>query len=133
MQYSGKENENLESTIDSEIMDVIGLIERKYTSDEYHFQPVDIATISQYFTLDVITSLAFGRNFGHIKNDADVYSYVKITEDSMPIMLMLTIFPFLTKILQSRLMRGLLPSEKDPAGFGRFISYASTPSLESLA
>ena len=50
----------------------------------------------------------------------------------MPIMLMLTIFPSLARILQSRLMRGLLPSEKDPAGFGRFISYAFTPALVSL-
>ena len=61
-------------------MDTIDLIERKYVSDEHRFQPVDIATISQYFTLDVITSLAFGRNFGHTKNDADVHSYIKITE-----------------------------------------------------
>jgi hypothetical protein len=33
--------------------------------------------------------------------------------------MMITVLPWLNSLLQSRLMKGVLPSEKDPLGFGK--------------
>ncbi|KAK3944874.1 cytochrome P450 [Diplogelasinospora grovesii] len=131
--YSGKENEGLERTIDEQILEFMDLIERKYLSSDGEFRPMDFARKIQYFTLDTISQLAFGKNFGHVREDRDVYQYIKITEESMPVMLILTVFPALARMLQSRMMRGLLPSEKDKVGFGRFIGVAKSVVAERLA
>ena len=109
--------------MDKEILIFIDLIERKYISTETEYRPVDLARKVQYLTLDVITALAFSKRFGYTEQDTDLYSYIKITEDSMPVMMFLSIFPSLALVLQSPLFRRLLPSEHDRVGFGKFISY----------
>jgi cytochrome P450 len=83
--------------------------------------------------MDVITMLAFGYKFGYLSEDKDVYDYIKITEANMPIMLVMALFPALTKLVQSRPLRGLLPSERDPLGFGKFIAVAKRVVNERLA
>ncbi|KAF2022874.1 cytochrome P450, partial [Setomelanomma holmii] len=68
--------------------------------------------------------LAFGQAFGYVENDADVYEYLKITETFIPIMMVIANVPTIADMLQSRLLRGLLPSESDKLGFGAFIGIA---------
>lgn len=119
--YAGKDNENLEKAMDTEISVFIDLIERKYISTETDYRPVDLARKVQYLTLDVITALAFSKRFGYTEQDTDMYSYIKITEESMPVMMFLSIFPSLALVLQSPLFRRLMPSEHDRVGFGKFI------------
>jgi len=122
LQYSGKENDGLEATIDREVLSFIDLLERKYISTDSEFRPVDMAYKAQFFTLDVITSLAFGKKFGYTTQDTDVYSYIKMTEESMPVMMCLAVFPMLARILQMKIFRRLMPSEHDRVGFGAFIA-----------
>ncbi|RKL19312.1 hypothetical protein BFJ68_g3586 [Fusarium oxysporum] len=62
--YSGKENESLERTIDEHIAKLINLLETKYLSTDKDYRPVDFAQKIQFFTLDVISDLAFGQAFG---------------------------------------------------------------------
>lgn len=122
--YAGKDNESLEAAMDKEILVFVDLLERKYISTDTEYRPVDLARKVQYLTLDVITALAFSKRFGYTEQDTDLYSYIKITEDSMPVMMFLSIFPWLAQVLQSRVFRRLLPSEHDHVGFGRFIAVA---------
>lgn len=119
--YSGKENESMESTIDKQISKLVELIETKYLSTASSYRPMDYAQKAQYFTLDVISDLAFGRAFGYLEQDDDVFEYIKITNSFIPIMLILANVPSLANLLHSRLFRGLLPSESDKLGFGAFI------------
>ncbi|KAF6840827.1 cytochrome P450 [Colletotrichum plurivorum] len=121
--YSGKENEGLESTIDAQIQSLVRLIEDKYLSTETLFRPMDLCKKVQYLTLDIITSLAFGYHFGYLEQDTDVHHYIQMTEESMPVMMILTVFPGLARILQSPLFRCAMPSEHDRVGFGKFIAY----------
>ncbi|KAI8274248.1 Cytochrome P450 monooxygenase lolP1 [Colletotrichum sp. SAR11_59] len=120
--YSGKENEGLESTVDIQIQSLVRLIEDKYVSTAVDFRPVDLCRKIQYLTLDIITSLAFGYHFGYLEQDADVHRYIQMTEESMPVMMTLTVFPQLAKLLQSPLFRRAMPSEHDRVGFGQFIA-----------
>ncbi|KAJ6785847.1 hypothetical protein PWT90_08722 [Aphanocladium album] len=62
--YSGKENESMEHTIDKHIQCFIELLQVKYLSADQRYRPVDFARKVQYFTLDVISDLAFAQPFG---------------------------------------------------------------------
>ncbi|EFX04330.1 benzoate 4-monooxygenase cytochrome p450 [Grosmannia clavigera kw1407] len=131
--YAGKENESLESSIDREILAFVDLLERKYISTKTDFRPVDLAHKAQYLTLDVITALAFGKRLGFSEQDRDLYSYIKMTEENMPVMMLMTIFPQLAHLMQSRLFRWMMPSERDRVGFGAFIAVAKEIVSERLA
>ncbi|OAR05796.1 hypothetical protein LLEC1_04638 [Akanthomyces lecanii] len=123
--YSGKENESMERTIDEHIKRFIGLIEDKYLSTHGQYRPVDIARKVQYFTLDVISDLAFGQAFGYMERDDDVFDFIKITRSFFPITLVMANIPFVVTLLHSPLFRGLLPKESDRVGFGAFIGVAN--------
>lgn len=131
--YAGKENEGLERGIDQGIMAFIGLIERNYVSEGAIYRPMDFARAAQYLTLDIIGDIAFGKDFGHLAQDADVHEYIERTEASMPVMMVVTVLPALARLLQSPLFRRFMPSENDPHGFGKFIGFAKKVVSERLA
>ncbi|KNG49861.1 cytochrome p450 [Stemphylium lycopersici] len=131
--YSGKENAGMEDCVDEQIDAYIRLIERKFISTPEEYRPLNFAQKTQYFTLDVISALAFGKAFGYLEKDEDVYDYIKITESFLPIMLALGNLPWLANLLHSRLMRGLLPNESDKLGFGAFIGVARKVVAERFA
>ncbi len=111
----------MEMTIEAQISKLVGLIETKYLSAGGSYRPMDLAQKVQYFTLDVISNLAFGQAFGYLEQDDDVFDYIKITGSFIPIMLVLANVPSLAKLLQSPFFRGLMPKESDKLGFGAFI------------
>jgi hypothetical protein len=123
--YSGKENESMEDAINVQIDKLIRLIETKYLSSSHSYRPIDFNEKASFFTLDVISDLAFGQAFGYLERDEDVYDYLKITKSFIPIMMLISNVPSLADLLQSDLLRGLLPSESDKLGFGAFIGYVS--------
>ncbi|RTE80588.1 hypothetical protein BHE90_004925 [Fusarium euwallaceae] len=131
--YSGKENESLERTVDAHIARLIDLIETKYLSTSREYRPADFAQKIQYFTLDVISDLAFGQPFGYVDQDDDVFDFIKITRSFFPVTLVIANIPSLVSLLHSRLFRGLLPKESDKFGFGAFIGVANKKVAERFA
>ena len=121
VQYSGKENLSMESSIETQIAKLVELIETKYLSSGQDHRPMDWGLKAQYFTLDVISDLAWGRPMGFLEQDTDVYDYIKITMESVRVMLFVSTYPTLTRILQSPFMRSILPKETDRVGFGPLI------------
>lgn len=69
--YSGKEVSAMESIIDESVAELMNLIEKKYLSDKDNFIPMDISEKTNFFTLDVISALAFGQGFGNLRDDND--------------------------------------------------------------
>jgi hypothetical protein len=120
-QYSGKENESMEQTIETQIANLVGLIKSKYISEAATYRPVDLAQKLQYFTLDVISDLAFGQPLGYLEQDADPYDYIEAMGASMPVLATLGNVPWLADLFHSRLLRRFLPSERDEGGFGALI------------
>ncbi|KAL8381256.1 hypothetical protein RB595_005505, partial [Gaeumannomyces hyphopodioides] len=94
---------------------------------------MDLARKVQYAALDIIGLLSLGERFGFTDEDTDVHQYIKILEESMPVMITLTVFPTLAKVLQSRLCRRLMPSERDKIGLGVFIGVAKQIVADRLA
>jgi hypothetical protein len=121
LQYSGKENEDLEGTVDRNIQAFIRLIRNKYLSTDSENKPMDFGRKAQYFTLDIISDVGYREPFGYIATDSDLHGYIEEVEKVFTAALMVTIFPWLNWILQSRLLKAALPSEKDPLGLGKII------------
>lgn len=111
----------MEGSIDMIIATFVHLIESNYLSTPDNYRPMDFGEKASFFTLDVISELAFGQAFGYLENDRDVYDYLKITKTFIPIMMVIGDVPHLADLLHSRYLRGLLPSESDKLGFGAFI------------
>ncbi|KAH8887290.1 pisatin demethylase [Thozetella sp. PMI_491] len=118
--YSGKEVENLESTVDKNVSALVRLIQ-KYASEKTAF---DLGRKAQFFTMDTISNIAFGDAFGFVESDSDLYDYCKIFAEQMPVIIFTTIYPWLVNVLQWPIVKSLLPSEKDLIGFGKVLGIA---------
>lgn len=93
------------------------LLEKYIDADE----PFDFGRKVQFFTLDVISDLAYGESLGFMANDKDMYDYLKSTEAALPVFMTLGVVPWVTKIFSSPIFRSLLPSENDVMGFGKLM------------
>ena len=111
----------MEGTVDNQVANLIYLIESKYISTSQDHVPMEFGQKSSFFTLDAISDLAFGQAFGYLDKDQDVYDFLSITRASIPFLMLIANIPILADILQMRVLRRLMPSEADKAGFGAFI------------
>jgi cytochrome P450 len=119
--YGGKDVDNLHQLIDEQVAGFVSLLESKYLSTDASFKPVDLARKVQYFTLDVISSLAFGRAFGYLEADADLFGYIKNTESALPTVLATSLVPWFLRVLQSPRLKWLMPAAREMAGIGTVI------------
>ncbi|WDK16956.1 cytochrome P450 [Colletotrichum graminicola] len=120
--YSGRENPGLEESVDSHVSDLIRLIRSKYTSTEAASRPMDLAQKIQYLTLDVISDISFGKAFGDLRVDDDVFG-IAASADTGMIVFTYKIALGLYKILQSPLAARLFgPRETDATGWGRMFA-----------
>ncbi|QDS74791.1 hypothetical protein FKW77_002041 [Venturia effusa] len=123
--YAGKEVPGLEERIDRQLQIWVDKIRTTYISTDAEFKPMDLARKAQFWTLDVISDLAFNTAFGDIPEDKDKFDYIKTTEDGISVITMLSIFPHIHRwIEQSRLLDLVAPSAKDKTGFGRISGIA---------
>ncbi|KAL9087667.1 MAG: hypothetical protein Q9165_006591 [Trypethelium subeluteriae] len=121
--YSGKGNEHLTPSIDGHVQNLIHLIRSKYISTEKETRPMDLSRKAQYFTLDVITDIAYGQPLGDLVDDDDVYKYIQSTEEMLEVIIILGAMPILNDILKVQWIAELVfPSEKDQTGVGRLIA-----------
>ncbi|KAI8296243.1 Cytochrome P450 monooxygenase lolP1 [Colletotrichum sp. SAR 10_98] len=120
--YSGRENLDLEPTIDARLNDLLTLIRTKYLSTESRIIPMDLAKKVQYFTLDVISDVGLGKTFGMLTADADVDGYLQSAEQGLTAASFALAFG-LSWLAQAPVIgRFLAPSPADDNGFGRMIA-----------
>lgn len=120
--FSGRENFELEGVIDERVQELLKLIREKYISFDDHTVPVDLAKKSQYFTLDVISSVGLGKAFGMLKSDQDVDNYLSALKEGLCIgnnalamgISWITQAPLIGKYVAA--------SPKDKNGFGKMMS-----------
>ncbi|EON66251.1 hypothetical protein W97_05644 [Coniosporium apollinis CBS 100218] len=123
--YSGKEVPYLENYVDKHIGKWVEVIRQRYVSTGRELKPMDLGRAAQYFTLDVISDLAFNRPFGDLEADADKFDYIKVTADAMGVMMLLTIFPGVHRWIEASYLVDLVaPSAKDKTGLGRVVGVA---------
>jgi cytochrome P450 len=118
-QYSGRENPSLESDIDGRVQELLTLIRTKYLSTPNNAKPVDLARKIQYFTLDVISLVGFGKSFGDLSADDDLDGYIAAGEEGLTIVSVSAALGLSDLLQWPPIARSLGPSEKDARGFGR--------------
>lgn len=123
--YAGRENPQLEKDVDDQIAAWVNLVKTKYISEGGSLKPLDIALQTQYFTLDVITSLAYGGAFGYLARDEDIYDQIKLTDQFVTAVApIIGVAPIQRFLYSSGIMFKIAPSPEDPKGFGKLMSEA---------
>ena len=105
------------------MLQLLALIDHKYLSETGTLRPLDLAQKSQFFALDVISDLSFGKPFGFLTDDEDLYQYIAINDSAVPVMNMLQAMPWMTNVVYRWPMRLALPSDGDKVGFGRLMGF----------
>ncbi|KDN64247.1 putative cytochrome P450 [Colletotrichum sublineola] len=121
--YAAKENEGFgfETGIDRQLMNFIRLIDQHYVSTDCEFRPLDLAEKTQFFALDAIGDVSFGGAFGFLAEDRDLFRYIEINESSLPVMNVVSVLPWLGRLVHKWPFRLMLPNEDDQVGFGRLM------------
>ena len=111
----------MESRVDARILELIGVLQRYANSQKR----VDFAHISQYLALDVLTDLAFGRPFGFLTQEKDLFQYISKSASFLPLLELGANHPGIHNILCSRLVAAVAgPKATDTAGLGAVIGVA---------
>ncbi|KAI1140290.1 cytochrome P450 [Hypoxylon sp. FL0543] len=117
--YNGRENPDLEIAVDSQIVHFIDVVRRKHLTTKDRVRNVDLAILSRYFTLDVITRLAYGKAFGFLDADGDLYRYTSQVDQLTKAQNLAQELPFFRRIVFSKIFFALFgpkPSDKDGVG-----------------
>jgi hypothetical protein len=106
--------------MDTDILSLVHLFESRYI---VHGEIFDFGRKAQYFTTDVISRLAFGKPFGFLAADSDVYQHIGMMERQLPLSGFLATFPGLIEAFSWPLLRSLVPGPEDKVGLGRLMGY----------
>lgn len=79
---------------------------------------------AQYYTVDAISSVAFGKTIGDLDQDDDCFSYIHTTEKHLPVIGLVGVFPWLIKIIRSPLLRKVIRTDADAMGLGKIVEFA---------
>jgi hypothetical protein len=120
--YSGRETPGLEAAIDEQIENLISLVRRVYLrkpGKSSKVVPLDLSKVIALFTLDVISRIALGKEFGCLEANKDVLGFSELVEAWMPVMNVLGDVPWARSIVFSKLgIRLVGPKPTDRAGLG---------------
>ena len=120
MQYAGRELNTFEPDIDKRCLDLIALIRTHYNGIS-----MDFAAIARYFTLDVLSTIAFGAPFGFMAANDDLWDYNKKSESFMFILGLSANHSIVRKFLHSPIMQSLAgPKITDKTGVGPALAFA---------
>jgi hypothetical protein len=122
--YSGREIPDFEVGVDEQVQMLVDTMDRKYASPTTHQGTLlDLGSMTCYFTMDVITRLAFGREFGYLRTESDLYNFLKSVRDLWPQMSTSADVPWIRGVLFSKLFLKLLgPKPTDKEGFGALMA-----------
>ncbi|KAF2841841.1 putative P450 monooxygenase [Patellaria atrata CBS 101060] len=122
--YSGKENLFLEQDIDKRLLQLIDLMKSKYTSSSTEYRPFCLARLTTFFTLDVISTVAFGRAFGFLERDEDHFDYINQLNKFLPAVMLFGSYPELQSVMRLPFMQALAPKATDAVGLGKVMGFA---------
>jgi hypothetical protein len=106
---------------------LVDLLQKKYISSGSDLRPLDLARKASFFTMDVITDIAFGSTWGCLKSDEDIGGWFEGTEQVMAAALWVSSFPLLNRLLNVPFIaKMVMPSDKDATGSGRLMGFVGT-------
>jgi hypothetical protein len=120
--YSGKENLSLERDIDDCVLDLVGLIDRKYVGNKTQV-PMDLAQKIQFFTSDIMSKLSFDAKFHDLRDDHDNLGYIHEIETMFPNIFCTCTIPSVIEFLTDiGLLKLFAPSANSTIGLGKVLA-----------
>lgn len=124
--YAGRDNPGLEREVDAMVGVFVDKIRSRYAAvsrgegaGETKKPWLDLGSMTQFFTLDSISKVAFGEEFGMMESERDVNGIVAVVRDTALAITVISVIPYLRTIFTSRIVLGLIgPSVKDKKGLG---------------
>lgn len=121
--YGGRETLAMEPIVDEILHSLIRHIRVKaLTADKSthtHPVPIDFSTVVNYFTVDVITRIAFGREFGCLESNSDVHGLLAAMSAAMKAYTIPISIPWLRDLTTgSTFMKYFGPKMTDQSGIG---------------
>lgn len=114
----------VEGIVDKSVAEMMNLL-TKYVSTRQDFRPMDLSEKTNFFTLDVISALAFGEPFGNLRDDRDNPGIIRDTQKSVTFLALFHELPYLYLLLEkSGLLQWLQNSLGDDFGFNRVFKIA---------
>ncbi|WPG97567.1 Hypothetical protein R9X50_00034400 [Acrodontium crateriforme] len=125
--YSGKENLHMEKDVDDQLLRMLDLVRTKYINrpELGVCKTMDLSRVTSYFTLDVISQVAFGQTFGFLEKDEDPFGYIENLKSFLPAIIVFGVYTELTNILRIPFLKAALPKSTDKRGLGRVMGFAS--------
>ncbi|SMR49013.1 unnamed protein product [Zymoseptoria tritici ST99CH_1E4] len=125
--YAGRENPHLEQDVDDALIKMHSLIAEKYLNrpENDQFRILDLARICTFFTLDVISKIAFGEPFGYLENDEDPYGYLANLAQLLPALIVFGVYSEFANLMKIPLLKASLPKSTDKRGLGRVMGFAA--------
>lgn len=113
------------ASVDNFLNQLLQHIHKKIDNDPSGMTAIiDLARSSSFFTIDVITRLAFGEEIGCLKSDSDVFHVARAIREMTEIASVSLMVPWIRAITTSSLFQQLLgPKSTDEKGLGRLIRY----------
>ena len=103
------------------MLKLIHLIEREYVSTNDKLRPMDLSRVVTFFTLDVISAVAFGRPLGFLDANSDPFDYLEQIKTWLPGIMTFGVYPELRQILRLPFVGKLMPKTTDPNGMGKIM------------
>ncbi|KAF2760576.1 cytochrome P450 [Pseudovirgaria hyperparasitica] len=126
--YSGREV-GVEGVVDERVEEMVSLIEKKYAISKETSGPsaernyLNVALITQYFTVDVISHLAYGVPWGDVASETDKYGYIEASETNMPTITAMALLPRLLAFFEkSYILDWLSPATQESVGLGMIVN-----------
>ncbi|KAK3726122.1 hypothetical protein LTR37_000270 [Vermiconidia calcicola] len=118
--YNGRDIDTLEPDIDARVVDMCELIKRSYNGVS-----MDIASITRFFTLDVLSTVAFGAPFGFLAENRDLWDYNKESGNFILILALVVQHRFFRWIFFRPWFQALMgPKPTDKTGMGPMLAFA---------
>lgn len=122
--YGGRATPGIEDNVEEQIKNLVDLIRSKYAAPPGggNFRRLDLVKVSGYFTLDVISRVAMGKEFGCLQTDSDPHDFYETLEKHLPMMALTSEVPWIRNIIYSSTGLKLFgPRETDTAGLGKIM------------
>jgi hypothetical protein len=126
--YAGKDMPGLESEVDLVLGWLVDKIRTKYAAaGPGDKKPMlDLASMTQYFTLDSIAKVSFGEEFGLIREERDIHGHIQALADFAPAAIVIMAIPYFRAVMGSKFVLKLIgPKPQDKKGVGKFVACVS--------
>lgn len=122
--YGGRATDEMEPIVDGLVNELIRHLRAKASAGPRQSSVVDLAMIVNYFTLDVITRVAFGQEMGFLQSDSDVHGMIAAMRVALRTSSIVIHVPWLRDITTTAWFNKLFgPKPTDKKGLGVVLRY----------